>query len=135
GCRSARSVAALLGCRVGASRARRIGGKSVAAWGGDAMTERRGGETVQRGGTGTTMKRRGILTAAGAVVAGILAKQTSVPVAAVTNVVLGGDGFTNVTTPPTTPRNNGEPPPLCPPPALGGLPPTTTLHTFGRPHP
>jgi hypothetical protein len=45
-------------------------------------------EVIQRSGTG--MKRRGILAAAGAVVAGIVAKQTAQPVLAA-GVVLGAD--------------------------------------------
>jgi hypothetical protein len=55
------------------------------------------------------MGRRGILAAAGAALAGIVAKQASEPVAAVTYVVLGGNGFTNVTTAQTVVRNNGDP--------------------------
>jgi hypothetical protein len=50
------------------------------------MATQRAGVSIQQ--TGTTMKRRGILAAAGAIVAGIVAKQMSQPVAATSG---GGD--------------------------------------------
>src|SRR6478609_2854362 len=49
------------------------------------MTER-AGESIQA--TGWAIKRRGILTAAAAVVAGIMAKQTAQPVAASTPMLI-----------------------------------------------
>src|SRR3954452_2408541 len=53
------------------------------------MGERAGADS-ERGGTGKAIKRRGILAAAGAAVAGIVAKQTAQPVLAA-SVVLGSD--------------------------------------------
>jgi hypothetical protein len=47
------------------------------------MAERHADGAIQR--TGTTMKRRGLLAGAAALVAGIAAKQTSQPVAAITD--------------------------------------------------
>ena len=74
------------------------------------MTEQRhANEGAQvRGSTGTTMKRRGILAAAGAVVAGIAAKQISQPVAAgpsAMSIPLGAIG--NSTTTETGVLNSG----------------------------
>jgi hypothetical protein len=78
-------------------------------------------EQVRRS-TGTALKRRGILAAAGAVVAGIVAKQTSDPVAAGTDgdVVLGA--ISNSTTTETGVLNSG--------PAIPGGP---AIHGFRSP--
>jgi hypothetical protein len=78
-------------------------------------------EQVRRS-TGTALKRRGILAAAGAVVAGIVAKQASVPVAAGTDgdVVLGS--VSNSTTTETGVLNSG--------PAIPGGP---AIHGFRSP--
>jgi hypothetical protein len=78
-------------------------------------------EQVRRS-TGTALKRRGILAAAGAVVAGIVAKQTSDPVAAGTDgdVVLGS--VSNSTTTETGVLNSG--------PAIPGGP---AIHGFRSP--
>ena len=63
------------------------------------MVERQADPAIRQSSTG--MKRRGILAAAGAVVAGIVAKQTAVPVAAA-NVVLGGFNTANAPNATTT---------------------------------
>jgi hypothetical protein len=49
------------------------------------MVEQHADERIQRDHTGTAIKRRGILAAAGAIVAGIVAKGTSQPVRAATD--------------------------------------------------
>ncbi len=77
------------------------------------------------------VKRRGILAAAGAVVAGIAAKQAAQPVAAVTSVTLGGDGNTNVTTAQTIVRNNGDPATVGTIAALVGVRSTDIVNSYG----